>query len=157
MMLTPLSFPRDMPPDSPLLALVLPGRLQQEKVGAGRESGSWRRSKLTGRPKAPAGEKEAEMPTYISLVSLTDQGVRDAKSIPERIAATERLFQEFGATLKELFLVMGEYDYVAIAEAPDDETAAKAVLSLGARGGVRTVTFRAFKKDEIPKIIQGLR
>jgi uncharacterized protein with GYD domain len=52
---------------------------------------------------------------------------------------------------------MGEYDYVAIAEAPDDETAAKAVLSLGARGGVRTVTFRAFKKDEIPKIIQGLR
>jgi len=97
------------------------------------------------------------MPTYISLVSLTDQGVRDAKSVPERIAATERLFQEFGASLKELFLVMGEFDYVAIAEAPDDETVAKAVLSLGSRGSVRTVTFRAFKKDEIPKIIQGLR
>jgi uncharacterized protein with GYD domain len=112
---------------------------------------------VDGKLNAPAGEKEAEMPTYISLVSLTDQGVRDAKAIPERIASTERLFQEMGASLKEIFLVMGEYDYVAVAEAPDDETVARALLSLGARGNVRTLTFRAFKKDEIPKIVHGLR
>lgn len=97
------------------------------------------------------------MATFISLVSLTEQGVKDAKKIPERIKATEKLFQQLGAELKEVYLVMGQYDYVAIAEAPNAATAAKALLSLASKGNVRTVTFPAFSRKEIAAIVKDLR
>jgi uncharacterized protein with GYD domain len=97
------------------------------------------------------------MATFISLVSLTEQGVKDAKKIPDRIAATEKLFEQVGAKLKDVYLVMGEYDYVAIAEAPDAATAAKAILSLGSKGNVRTVTLQAFSRKEIAAIIKGVK
>lgn len=97
------------------------------------------------------------MPTYISLANLTKEGTKDAKSIPGRIKETGKLFESMGAKLKEVYMVTGQYDYVVIAEAPDDETAAAAVLSLAAKGNVRTQTFRAFDAGEIERIIGKMR
>ena len=97
------------------------------------------------------------MPTYISLVNLTDQGAQQSKSISRRIDDTRKLFESFGCKLKELYLVTGVYDYIAIAEAPDDETAAKAVLSLVSRGNVRTQTLRAFTPAEVERIVADIR
>jgi uncharacterized protein with GYD domain len=97
------------------------------------------------------------MPTYISLVNLTDQGVRDAKNIKRRVDETYKLFESFGVRFRDLYLVTGAYDYIAVVEAPDDKTAAKAVLSLGSRGNVRTQTLRAFTSDEIEGIVNDLR
>jgi uncharacterized protein with GYD domain len=51
---------------------------------------------------------------------------------------------------------MGQYDLVLVAEAPDDETIAKLVLSLGSKGTVRTETLRAYTEDEFRKIIAAL-
>ncbi|UCH36214.1 MAG: GYD domain-containing protein [Armatimonadota bacterium] len=97
------------------------------------------------------------MPTYISLVNITEQGVQDAKSISRRVEQTRQLFEGFGVTLKELYLVTGQYDYVAIADAPDDETAAAAILSLASRGNVRTQTFRAFDAEETARIVSKIK
>jgi len=97
------------------------------------------------------------MPTYICLANLTEQGVKNAKDIPSRIEETRKLFSSVGAKLKEVYLVTGQYDYVVIAEAPDDETAARAALSLAAKGNVRTQTLRAFTPEDLGRIIGGLR
>ena len=97
------------------------------------------------------------MPTYISLVNLTSQGAKDPKGITSRIEDSRKLFESCGAKLKEVYLVTGQYDYVVIAEAPDDETAAKAVLSLASKGNVRTQTFRAFTAEETARVIGGIR
>jgi uncharacterized protein with GYD domain len=97
------------------------------------------------------------MPTYISLASLTEQGVKDPKSIPGRIEDTRKLFESMGAKLKEVYLVTGQYDYVVIAEAPNDVTAAAAVLSLVSKGNVRTQTFRAFSTAEIKRVAGAIR
>ncbi len=51
---------------------------------------------------------------------------------------------------------MGEYDSVAIVEAPDDETMAKLSLRIGARGNSRSETLRAFKEDEYREIISSI-
>jgi uncharacterized protein with GYD domain len=51
---------------------------------------------------------------------------------------------------------MGPYDLVCVIEAPDSETAAKAILSLGAAGNVRTLTLPAFSEDEYRSIIDSL-
>jgi len=96
------------------------------------------------------------MPTYVSLLRYTDQGIRTVKDAPQRIANAEKLFQQVGAKLSQVYLTMGRYDYVAIVEAPDEETVTKAALALGSLGNIRTETLRAYGKSEIDKIIGGL-
>jgi uncharacterized protein with GYD domain len=96
------------------------------------------------------------MPTYISLSNLTDQGVRNMKDLSRRLHNAEQTFASMGATLREVFLVMGQYDYVVIADAPDDETIARISLAIAGQGNVRTQTFRAFDRADMMKIVEGL-
>lgn len=96
------------------------------------------------------------MPTYISLVSWTEKGITNLKDSPKRLDAARAEWEKRGAKLKDFFLVMGEYDMITISEAPDDETAARAALALGASGSVRTQSFRAFTEDEYRKLIASV-
>jgi uncharacterized protein with GYD domain len=48
---------------------------------------------------------------------------------------------------------MGEYDFIIVLEAPDDETAATLVLRVAAVGNVRSKTMRAFDADQMSDII----
>jgi uncharacterized protein with GYD domain len=45
---------------------------------------------------------------------------------------------------------------VFVAEAPDDETLAAALLSLGGQGNLRTTTLRAFGPDEMRAVISKI-
>ncbi|HVB22369.1 MAG TPA: GYD domain-containing protein [Ktedonobacteraceae bacterium] len=96
------------------------------------------------------------MPTYISLVNLTEQGVREAKNAPERLQTFETAVKEVGGKLIGFYLVMGQYDYIIVTEAPDDQTAARLVLGTIAQGSVRTQTMRAFPREEFEQIARGL-
>jgi uncharacterized protein with GYD domain len=96
------------------------------------------------------------MPTYITLLRFTEQGIKNIKESPARLDAARDLFKTFGAELKSFYLVNGRYDAVCIAEASDEAALAKVVLSLGSKGNVRTETFRAFNEDEYRKIIGSL-
>jgi uncharacterized protein with GYD domain len=93
------------------------------------------------------------MPTYISLVNWTDQGIQELKDSPARADATFELFESLGGKLVELYWTVGPYDLVGIFEAPDDETATAMQLTVGSRGAVRTTTLRAFDREEIERII----
>ncbi len=97
------------------------------------------------------------MPTYISLVNLTEQGVREAKNAPERLRAFDTAIKEAGGRLVGFYLVMGQYDYIVITEAPDDQIAARLILGTIAQGSMRTQTMRAFPRDEFESITKGLR
>jgi uncharacterized protein with GYD domain len=96
------------------------------------------------------------MPTYIALVRYTDQGARNIKESPKRLDAAKAAFKAMGAELKQWYLALGRYDAVVISEAPDDETAAKLTLVIGAQGSVRTETLRVFTEDEYRKLIAAL-
>jgi uncharacterized protein with GYD domain len=96
------------------------------------------------------------MPTYVSLASLTDQGVRTMKDLSHRLQNAEQMFGQMGAKLIEVYLLMGQYDYIVIAEAPDDETMARIALAVAGQGNVRTQTFRAFDRAEALKVVEGL-
>ena len=58
-----------------------------------------------------------------------------------------------GATVKELFWTLGQYDIVAIVEAPDDVSMTALGLSTGKLGNVRTQTLRAFSAADIKTIL----
>ena len=93
------------------------------------------------------------MATFISLVNLTQQGIQDFKASPERAAKLKSVAQKVGVKVKEVYWAMGAYDVVLILEAPDDESAAAAMLGLGSLGNVRTQTFRGFSASEMRAII----
>ena len=96
------------------------------------------------------------MPTYIGLFNYTQQGIQNIKDSPARLDAAKKAAQAMGVEIKAAYLVMGQYDSVIIAEAPDDEAIAKLALATGALGNVRTQTMRAFTEDEFRKIVAGL-
>jgi uncharacterized protein with GYD domain len=96
------------------------------------------------------------MATYVLLVRFTQKGIENIKESPARHAAAVKAFKAMGAELKEMYLVMGQYDLVIVAEAPDDETITKLLLSLGSKGAIRTETLRAYTEDEYRKIIAAL-
>ncbi|MFI6225745.1 GYD domain-containing protein [Micromonospora echinospora] len=93
------------------------------------------------------------MPTYVALLNWTDQGIRGYKDTGRRAEVFAAATQKLGAKLLNIYWTIGQYDVVALVEAPDDETASAALLQLGGAGNVRTETLRAFGQEEIERII----
>ena len=96
------------------------------------------------------------MPNYIALLKWTPQGLREVKQSPSRLQAGRQGFEKQGVRIKEFFMVMGQYDCIAILEAPDDEAIARAILSLVAQGSITSETCRAFTEGEYREIVRGL-
>ncbi len=96
------------------------------------------------------------MSMYIILFRFTQQGIECIKESPSRVETLKKLFQDMGAEVKDFYSVMGQYDTVMIAEAPDDETIAKITLAIGSLGNVRSETLRAFTEDEFRNIVAVL-
>jgi uncharacterized protein with GYD domain len=93
------------------------------------------------------------MATYIVLASFTDQGLRKVKDSPKRADAFKNVAKKCGASVKEVFWTLGEYDIVAVVEAPDDISVTALGLSSGALGNVRTQTLRAFTQEDMKSIL----
>jgi uncharacterized protein with GYD domain len=96
------------------------------------------------------------MPTFISYVNFTDQGIRDLKNAPNRIEAARAALKNLGGELKDVYLTTGQYDVLTIVEAPDAEVMAKFALTMGQLGNVRTTTVRGFTEDEYYSIVADL-
>jgi uncharacterized protein with GYD domain len=93
------------------------------------------------------------MATYVSLLTWTEQGGKNVKDTRKREAAFAKAAQKLGIKVLQAHWTLGSYDGVLVFEAPDDETATAAALSLGALGNVRTQTMRAFNAEEMDKIV----
>jgi len=96
------------------------------------------------------------MPTYISLINWTDQGIRTVKDSPKRLDAAKKTLKEMGGDLETFYMTQGSFDAILIFEAPSDEVAAKFLLKVGSAGNVRTTTLKAYSEAEYRKIIAAL-
>ena len=96
------------------------------------------------------------MVTYIVLMKLTDQGIKDIKNAPQRIEAAAKALEAMGGKMTGFYLTMGEYDYVAIGEGPSDEVGMTFLLGLGAAGNVKTTTLKAFTKEQFAEMVKKL-
>jgi|SRR5689334_17655726 uncharacterized protein with GYD domain len=103
-----------------------------------------------------SGVEVSAMPTYIALLKWTPQGLQNIKQSPSRLDAARTGFEAAGAKMRDFYMVTGKYDMVAIVDAPDDATLAKAILSSTSQGNITSETIRAFTEDEYRRIIGGL-
>jgi uncharacterized protein with GYD domain len=96
------------------------------------------------------------MPTYVTLMNWTDQGVRNVRDTVQRRGQADELAQKHGATIEKVYWTVGPYDIVTIVEAPDDESVTAMLLELGSGGNLRTTTLRAYDSDQMSGILQRL-
>jgi uncharacterized protein with GYD domain len=96
------------------------------------------------------------MATYITLVSWTEQGVKNAQDTTRRAREFSSDVQRRGGKVLGLYWTQGRYDIVAIVDFPDEQTAMAELLALGRIGNVRTETLRAFSESEMEQIIQKI-
>jgi uncharacterized protein with GYD domain len=97
------------------------------------------------------------MTTYVMLTKWTEKGMVAVKESPKRLDAAKKALREMGGEFKSVYMTMGDYDLVAIYEAPDDAVAARFTLILGMLGNVRTTTLKAFPEAAYREIINSLR
>lgn len=97
------------------------------------------------------------MSTYIVMSKWTPQGLEKIKESPTRLEAGRKAYEESGMKMTAFYMTTGRYDMVAIVEAPDDITLAKAMLTTAAQGNLATETCRAFTENEYRQIIAGLK
>ena len=96
------------------------------------------------------------MAAYMLLCNFTDQGVRNIKDAPSRRAAAREMGKKLGVDIKAGYLAMGTYDLLIHAEAASDEAMATFVMSLAAKGNVRTTTLKVFPEAQYDKIVAAL-
>ena len=89
------------------------------------------------------------MPTYLMLTTLTPQGVQTLKANPSRLREVNRDVEELGAKVLHQWATLGEYDFVNIVEAPDEQTMAKVSVELGSRGTMTSQTLTAISADDL--------
>ena len=95
------------------------------------------------------------MATFISLLSFTDQGIRNVNDSPARYEAFKAMAEKLGVKVKDVYYTVGHYDLVVIVEG-SDEAATTALLKVGSLGNVRTETLRGFTLEEMKKIIGNM-
>jgi uncharacterized protein with GYD domain len=96
------------------------------------------------------------MHTYIVLMKLTDQGIRSVQDTPDRLEAGIQSLEALGGKVAGFYATLGEYDYVACVEAPNEAVVMRFLLALGPAGDVRTTTMKALSKNEFEEIARKL-
>jgi len=93
------------------------------------------------------------MPTYVSLLRWTDQGIKNAKNTVERAEQASAAAQRAGGRIQTILWTQGPYDIVTISEFPDEQSAMAFLIATGGQGNVRTETLRAFSAEEMKRIL----
>jgi uncharacterized protein with GYD domain len=87
------------------------------------------------------------MPLYIMMTNLTDEGRKTVKANPQRIKEVNKEVEAMGVKILAQYVVLGQYDFINILEAPNNETIAKVATELGSRGTLQTNTLAALTLD----------
>ena len=88
------------------------------------------------------------MPTYILLSKLTPEGRKTIKRKPERIQEVNKEIETFGARVVAQYAVLGQYDFISIVEAPDNEAISRVSMELGSRGTIEINSLPAIPVDK---------
>jgi uncharacterized protein with GYD domain len=94
------------------------------------------------------------MPYYVIMSTLTDEGRRTIKQKPERIMEVNKEIEAMGVKVQKQFALLGQYDFLNIVEAPDNETVMKMSVEIGSRGSVQMTTLPAIPVEEFIKKIK---
>ena len=96
------------------------------------------------------------MVRFLTLVTFTDQGIREVSESVDRAGKFRSVVESAGGQVLCQYWAFGDVDGCFVLEAPDETTAASLLLRLDQEGHVRTRTLRVFDSDEFRTIASTL-
>ncbi|HEY8744591.1 MAG TPA: GYD domain-containing protein [Chloroflexota bacterium] len=97
------------------------------------------------------------MVTYVTLYRWTEQGAKNVTDTVQRVEQAIPVVEQAGGRVLATYWLQGQYDFMTIAEWPDEEKATAFFLNLAKLGNVRSETLRAFDKETMQRILQNVR
>ena len=96
------------------------------------------------------------MPKYLCRGSYTERGLSGLlkEGGSKRRDAAEQVIKSVGGTLESFYFAFGEYDFFAIADAPDNMSSAAVSLIVNASGAVEMKTDVLLTPEEVDQVIR---
>ncbi len=88
------------------------------------------------------------MSTFIRLINLTEQGAKNINELPKLIELAQSVMKKHKTKVVNLYTTLGNYDLVAIIEAPNCMADAKVNAELASQGNFRDETLPAVTIEE---------
>lgn len=92
---------------------------------------------------------------YVLLGNWTDHAKKTFAEIPERVELTKKIIGELKGSI-EFFFTLGEYDFIAIIDMPDEESMVKYLLKAYEARYITIKSFRAWTDAEFAKMVSEL-
>lgn len=93
------------------------------------------------------------MVRYVVLYRFTEQGRRHVKDTIHRADEIRSLNETAGFRVVGMYYTQGQYDVVAIVEAPSEEAMLTGLFAIAEEGNVTSETLRAFSPEEIQRAV----
>ncbi len=95
------------------------------------------------------------MPTYVVLYKFTDQGLKGIKGTVRRAREVRAENEKRGFKTIGIYWTQGQYDLVAVMDAPSEEAMTAGLFNVAEAGNVHSETLRAFTEEEMGKALQA--
>ena len=95
------------------------------------------------------------MATFVSLINLTEQGIRNVKESPQRAEAFTAMAENYDVTVKAIYYTIGQFDMIVVAEG-ESQSVVASLLATNAFGNLRSQTMLAYSVDEMKAIAERL-
>jgi uncharacterized protein with GYD domain len=94
-------------------------------------------------------KRRRPMSVYLMLTTLTDAGRKALQEDPEILKEINKEVEYMGVKILTQYALLGQYDFVNIVEAPNNEVVAKLAIRLSAKGTTQTLTLAAISVDDL--------
>jgi uncharacterized protein with GYD domain len=95
------------------------------------------------------------MPTYVVLYRFTEQGRKNIKDTVKRAQQIERENLQRGFKVTGTWWTQGQYDLVAVVEAPSEEAMMAGLFNIAEAGNVSSETLRAYTQPQMRRMIRA--
>ncbi len=95
------------------------------------------------------------MPTYVVLYKFTDQGLKSIKDTVKRARQVRAENEKRGFKILGLYWTQGQYDLVAVMDAPSEDAMLAGLFNVAQAGNVHSETLRAFTEQEMERALQA--
>lgn len=93
------------------------------------------------------------MVRYVVLYRFTEQGRKHVKDTIHRADEIRSLNETAGFSVVGMYYTQGQYDVVAIVEAPSEEAMLTGLFAIAEEGNVTSETLRAFSPEEVQRAV----
>ena len=88
------------------------------------------------------------MPFYFRLARLTEKAHQNIQNMDQMLADAKTVMEQNGARIVQAYSTLGQYDVIALIEAPDDRTAAKISAMIANQGHFKAETLPAIPMQD---------